>query len=93
MKKSIIGFIALTAFSFSAKAQTEINPKIKPDKDKQFVAAEIDKKSNSYKQVAKDIWGYAELGYLENKSSAKLQEILKSEGFKVETGVSGMPTA
>ena len=93
MKKSILGFIALTAFSFLAKAQTEINPKIKQDKDKQFIAAEIDKKSSSYKQVAKDIWGYAELGYLESKSSAKLQEILKSEGFKIEAGVSGMPTA
>jgi len=93
MKKSILGFIAVAAFSFSVNAQTEINPKIKQDKDKQFVTAEIDKKSNSYKQVAKDIWGYAELGYLESKSSAKLQEVLKSEGFKIETGVSGMPTA
>src|SRR4051812_6483257 len=93
MKKSTFWFVALIAFAFSANGQTEINPKIKQDKDKQFVSAEIDRKSTTYKQVAKDIWGYAELGYLENKSSAKLQEVLKSEGFKVETGVSGMPTA
>jgi len=76
-----------------AHAQTEINPKIKPDKDKLFVASEIDQKSGSYKQVAKDIWSYAELGFNETKSTTRLQEVLKSEGFKVEGGVSEMPTA
>lgn len=77
----------------SASAQSEINPKIKSDKDKQFVALEIDKKTTAYEKVAKDIWGFAELGFLESKSSERLQDILRSAGFKIETGVSGMPTA
>ena len=74
-------------------AQKEINPKIKPDKDKQFVSTEIDMKATGYKQVAKDIWGYAELGFQENKSAARLQDVLRNEGFTIETGVAGMPTA
>ena len=71
----------------------EINPKVKPDKQKQFVQSDIEMKSSGYRKVAKSIWGYAELGFQETKSSGLLQEVLKKEGFAVETGVSGMPTA
>lgn len=91
MKNSLL--VALLLASSCALAQTEINPKIKPDKDKQFVIAEIERKSATYKQVAKDIWGYAELGFLETKSTEKLQTLLRNEGFTVEAGTSGMPTA
>jgi aminobenzoyl-glutamate utilization protein B len=81
------------AYGSLALAQTEINPKIKPDKDKQFVSTELDKKFNSYKEVARDIWNYAELGFLETKSTSRLQTVLKDAGFKIETGIAGMPTA
>jgi len=43
--------------------------------------------------VAMDIWDYAELGYLETKSSVRLQQSLLIEDFEVETGVAGIPTA
>ncbi len=91
--KQIIYIIFLLVYGSSAMAQTEINPKIKPDKDKQFVTSELDKKFNTYKAVARDIWSYAELGFLENKSAARLQDVLKGENFKMETGIAGMPTA
>jgi aminobenzoyl-glutamate utilization protein B len=65
----------------------------KTDKDKQFVSTDIDKKSGIYTSVARDIWSYAELGYREKKSSVRLQELLKNEGFRVDAGVAGMPTA
>jgi aminobenzoyl-glutamate utilization protein B len=91
MKQSLL--VALLLASSYALAQTEINPKIKPDKDKQFVIAEIERKSPTYKQVAKDIWGFAELGFLETKSTERLQSLLRNEGFTVEAGISGMPTA
>ncbi len=74
-------------------AQTEINPKVKGDKDKQFIVNEIDKNAAIYKKVSRDIWGYAELGFNETKSTSELQELLKGSGFTVEAGVSGMPTA
>ena len=92
MKKISIVLLICTGY-LSVFSQTEINPKVKPDKDKQFVTTEIDMKASGYKQVARDIWGYAELGFQESKSSQRLQDILKKEGFTVEAGVSGMPTA
>lgn len=91
MKKILLGLFILTGYS--AYTQTEINPKVKPDKDKAFVTAELDKKFPVYRKVAKDIWSYAELGFLETQSTERLQGVLKSEGFNIQTGVSEMPTA
>jgi aminobenzoyl-glutamate utilization protein B len=44
-------------------------------------------------EVARSIWGWAEVGYQEVKSSALLQQELTEAGFKVEAGVAGIPTA
>ena len=46
-----------------------------------------------YKRIALDIWDYAEVGFKETKSSLLLQNTLKDNGFTVEAGVAGMPTA
>ena len=43
--------------------------------------------------MAHKIWEYAELGYLETKSSGLLQSHLEKEGFLVKTGVADIPTA
>ena len=48
---------------------------------------------DDYKKIALQIWGYAEVGYKEYKSSALLQQTLKDNNFTVEEGVAGMPTA
>jgi len=42
--------------------------------------------------ISDKIWGYAELGLQEFKSSALLIETLEAEGFSVEKNVAGMPT-
>ena len=47
----------------------------------------------TYKEIALNIWDFAELGFKENKSSALLQNTLKENGFAIETGIAGMPTA
>ena len=93
MRKVTATLMAMLIVSFATRAQLEVNPRVKTDKDKQFVSAEIDSKAGGYKQIAKDIWGYAELGFLEKKSSTRLQNVLQQAGFKIETGVSEMPTA
>ena len=63
------------------------------DKDKQTIIADLDKRFPEYAAISKEIWNFAELGYQEEKSSNLLEEQLKKEGFKVETGVAGIPTA
>jgi len=44
-------------------------------------------------RIAQSLWDYAEVGYQEEKSSALLQTTLLEEGFDVEAGVAGIPTA
>jgi len=44
-------------------------------------------------EVARSIWGWAEVGFQEVQSSALLQRELTEAGFTIERGVAGMPTA
>ena len=53
----------------------------------------LDAKAPTYGTIAQEIWGYAEMGYLEEKSSALLQNTLEAEGFRIQAGVAGIPTA
>jgi aminobenzoyl-glutamate utilization protein B len=53
----------------------------------------IDAKRDSYADVAKRIWEFAEVGYQETRSSALLQEQLSSACFSVSAGVAEIPTA
>lgn len=63
------------------------------DKDKQAILADLDKRSPEFAGISKQIWDYAELGYMEEKSAKLLEEQLVKEGFDVKTGVAGIPTA
>ena len=85
MKKQSIFLLLAVLFLGQAFAQ-------KID-DKAFIDSQLDAKQAAYRQVAKQIWGFAELGYLESKSSALLQQTLKNEGFSVQSGMAEMPTA
>lgn len=82
-------FISFCTYSQKKKAK-EVTPQ---NLDKNTVIANIDGRFNEYAAISKQIWDFAELGYLEEKSSIVLQDLLKKEGFKVEAGVAGIPTA
>ena len=53
----------------------------------------VDLNQELFKKVAQDIWEYAEVGYQEYRSSARMTEVLKSHGFRVQEGVADAPTA
>jgi aminobenzoyl-glutamate utilization protein B len=55
--------------------------------------AYLDRSFGTYDRMQKQIWSHPELGFLETKSSAEHQQHLRENGFTVETGVAGMPTA
>lgn len=57
------------------------------------IFARIDATKAVYDDLAMQIWDLAEIGYREVKSAALLQEQLRREGFAVEAGVAGIPTA
>lgn len=76
-------FLSLVGCATLASAQTT----------KSEVVGDINATKGTYEEIALKIWGYAEVGYQETKSSALLQAQLAREGFKVEAGVAGIPTA
>jgi aminobenzoyl-glutamate utilization protein B len=53
----------------------------------------VDADSPPYVATSKMIWDNPELGFLEQKSSALLQDDLSKAGFKIRAGVAGQPTA
>lgn len=53
----------------------------------------IDQRYPEATRIAQTLWDYAEVGYQEERSSALLRTVLLDEGFNVEAGVAGIPTA
>ena len=64
-----------------------------PEAQRSAIVAGLDKRTPELAATAQTIWGWSEVGYQENRSSALLQTQLKKAGFTVEAGVAGMPTA
>ncbi len=63
------------------------------DADRTAILADVAAAEPEMTRAALAIWGYAETGFHETRSSALLQAQLKAAGFTIETGVAGMPTA
>lgn len=60
--------------------------------DREFIEKIVADKSDSILEANDRIWEYAELAFREYRSAELLCEILKQEGFEVETGLAGIPT-
>ena len=60
---------------------------------KKNIQESIEQRAKDYENIAKSIWGWAELGYQEEKSSALLKKTLSNEGFSIKSGVAEIPTA
>ena len=57
------------------------------------VLDKLESNQEKYADIALQIWDLAEMGYLEEKSAALLQKTLEDEGFSIQKGVAGIPTA
>jgi aminobenzoyl-glutamate utilization protein B len=60
---------------------------------KEDVVRFLDERSSNFSEVAREIWELAEVGYQEEKSAALLKLQLQNAGFRVASGVAGMPTS
>ncbi len=78
-------FLAVLAFSACAHAQAPTGT--------DAVLQSVDDRYEMTAGIAQNLWDWAELGYQENRSSQLLQSTLATEGFTVEAGVAGIPTA
>ncbi|MEQ9463927.1 MAG: amidohydrolase [Haliea sp.] len=61
--------------------------------DEDDLLAWLDREQEQYAALALALWDKAELGYQETESSALLQQTLAAEGFRIDSGVAGLPTA
>jgi aminobenzoyl-glutamate utilization protein B len=90
--KTILRCLALSLlaapslFSSSLVAATEI-------KNKEEAVASIEKRKAEMIKLSDQIWAFAETAFRERKSSKALADYAEREGFKVERGVAGLPTA
>jgi aminobenzoyl-glutamate utilization protein B len=58
-----------------------------------MVLSYLDLHSDAHAEMAREIWDLAELGYQETESSRLLQTALEVNGFQLERGIAGIPTA
>ncbi len=60
---------------------------------KQEAVAEVDKLQTLTQQMVDEIFSYSELGFQEYEPSRYVTRILEKNGFHVERGIAGIPTA
>jgi len=60
---------------------------------KQELSADIDGRAKCTADIVDQIFSFGELGFQEFETSAYLVRILRAEGFTVQDGVAGIPTA
>ncbi|MFZ5972638.1 MAG: amidohydrolase [Bacteroidota bacterium] len=90
MKKGyflLVGLLSLNALLF---AQTELQ---QVEKLKTEAAAEVEKYAVLGQQINDMLFSFSELGFQEYETFAYLTNLLEKNGFKVEKGVAGVPTA
>jgi aminobenzoyl-glutamate utilization protein B len=82
--KKLVAVVAVLTLGAGAGAQTD---------PKATATSWLDANASTLSKVNRNIWGWAETGLEEVKSSKELQDLLTTNGFTVEAGIAGMPTA
>lgn len=78
-----------------ASRETDARAQTTPSLDRLLTDVSADVKANrKLAQVMVDkIFSFSELGFQETETSAYITDLLRKNGFRVRTGISGMPTA
>ncbi|MDZ4715037.1 MAG: amidohydrolase [Cytophagales bacterium] len=79
-------FLIITVAAASAQKQ-------QPNPNKAAVIASVDKHQKELVDLSDKIWAFAETALKEHQSAKALADYAEAQGFKVNRGVSGMPTA
>ncbi|HVK97358.1 MAG TPA: hypothetical protein VM368_06040 [Flavisolibacter sp.] len=53
----------------------------------------LDAKSKTAQEMVDMVFNFAELGFQETETSAYITSILQENGFRIEKGIAGIPTA
>jgi aminobenzoyl-glutamate utilization protein B len=84
--KSLYVFFAACLLTFGASAQ-------KITSNKKAIIASVEKHEKALIDISNNIWALAETAFEETQSSKILADYAEQQGFTVERGVAGMPTA
>ena len=85
--KKIILFVLILFVSITSYAQKGMS------KNKKALLTSVEKHKNELIKISDEIWGLAETAFEETKSAEILASYAEKNGFNVERGVAGMPTA
>jgi len=85
----ILAFAALLLFAPLNRAAEQATP----GRETAFIFKVVDRNSKAIALLGDNIYYFAELGMQEFETAKLMTEILEQAGFKIERGISGMPTA
>jgi aminobenzoyl-glutamate utilization protein B len=92
-KKLCLNLGLIAALAVQAPAQA---PSLTPEKStelKQQILKDVDGNAKLVQVMIDTIYSYGELGFQEFETSKYLTDLLEKNGFNVERGISGIPTA
>src|SRR5438876_873699 len=93
MKKHIVFLVALLLVLVSDQPSRTQETAATLGGLKQEAISEVDKLQVLTQQMVDQIYSYSELGFQEYETSRYVSGLLEKNGFKVERGVAGIPTA
>jgi aminobenzoyl-glutamate utilization protein B len=93
LRLSALCLTALVAASSTGAQQRATIPAARLDGFKREAIADVDSRAKFTQQMVDQIFSFGELGFQEVETSKYLVKILRDNGFTVEEGVAGIPTA
>ena len=91
MKRMVVCFHYSIALASAPSARTQESRT--PDDLKREAASEVDKFQKLTQEMVDSIFSFSELGFQEYETSKYVTGILEKNGFRIERGVAGIPTA
>jgi aminobenzoyl-glutamate utilization protein B len=92
MRKPLLQLVPLVLFSFALPAQNRVSQE-KAASMKADLTGQIDAMKKQAQVMVDTVFSFGELGFQEFETSKYLTALLEKEGFKMERGVAGIPTA
>ncbi|NNL60975.1 MAG: amidohydrolase, partial [Flavobacteriaceae bacterium] len=87
MKKILALFLIFGGMTLSAQSQDKLSD------TKKAIVNSVENHRSELIKISDEIWALAETAFEENKSAKLLADYAEKQGFKVDRGVAGMPTA
>ena len=92
MRKLLLQLVPMFLIVVAAPAQNRISPE-KVASMKADLVGQVDAMKKQAQVMVDSVFSFGELGFQEFETSKYLTGLLEKEGFKIEKGVAGIPTA